>query len=370
MRIGLLLPNSGYYPYIGSDLYNSLKLTLGETYKYILKDTNFATPADNQKAVKELVLYDNVDFIVGFFGYRSITAVKPLIQQTKTPLIICNSGEHPLLEADVSPYIVHLSLGMFNSTYLACKWAFNKIGKSFASLHAFFEAGYPILYAADIASKCYHGNIECLEITHKNNDNILPAEIEKIERGNSDFILMAYHGFQALDVSKYIYKNKSLNGKPLVVSPFFFEPEILDTGIDNPLITVKTWTYTPNDISVNLKQHFERELNRQPSLFAILGFEAASAIKHCLNAGWKTKEEIAPYLTDCKIQSSRGELPFDTEMNNFKCNYYLQRTHSENNDPLTEELKVRIIVPDVVDEENLNGIDKEISGWTNTYLCK
>ena len=147
MKIGLLLSNSGHHSYTSSDLYNSLKLTLDDACQYIPKDTNFAIPADNQKAIKELVLYDNVDFIVGFLEYCSITVVKPLIQQTKTPLIIFNSGEHPLLKADVSPYIMHLSLSMFNSTYSACKWAFNKVAKSFTSLHTFFEAGYSILYA-------------------------------------------------------------------------------------------------------------------------------------------------------------------------------------------------------------------------------
>lgn len=369
MKIGLLLPNSKYYLYIGSDLYNSLKHFLGDSHNYIIKDTLYATPNDNQKAVKELVLYEGVDIIVGFLGYRSITAVKPLIQQTRTPLILCSPGDHPHLSTDDSPYIVHLSLGVYQSIYLACKWAFNNIGKSYSYIGSFFEAGYPILHAADAASKQYEGQINQLTITHKDKDAGIKEAFEKLKQNISDFIFMGYHGFEAMEIAEYLKKNTQFTDIPLVVSPFFADPEILRIDFHNPTISVKTWTNTPNELSEEIDQVFKKKHNRSSSIFAVLGMEAALIIKHCLDAGWSTKEEIARLMPNFTINSPRGTLSFNPTANNFTYNYHLITSNLTKNSELYRFISNKRIIVDPVDEQIMLITDRELSGWTNTYLC-
>lgn len=363
MKIGFLLPNSRYYPYIGSDLYNSVKFQLGDQHRYIFKDTKFGTPNDNQLAAKELILYDNVDIIVGFIGYRSIMALKPLVEQTRTPLIMCNAGEHPLLKDDISPYIIHISLGLFNSVYLATKWALQNIGKSYSFLSSFFEAGYPILMAVDTASKQYSGNITNVSITHKDADPKIKQSCELMGNNSSDFIFMAYHGFEAIETYKYVNETNCFNDKILLTTPFVSELETSKNNT-NKIISVKTWLgNNVNQLSRNLNDEFKNELKRDCSVFGSLGFEAATIISDCIKLGWCSKEEIPQILTNYKMESPRGIMSFNPLQNNFLFDYYLE---TKDVDGVPQYKKIFIEPGDGI---ILNEFDKELSGWINTYLC-
>lgn len=365
MKIGLLLPNSKYYPYIGSDLYLGLKYSLGEEHNYVVKDIQFAAPKECQKAVKELALYEGVDLIVGFLGYRSITAVKPLIQQTRTPLIMCSAGEHPHLKADVSPYIVHLSLGMFQSVYLAFKWAFNHLGKNYSYTGSFFEAGYPVLLAADSAARRYGGTILSVSTTHKDRDAAIAQACDKMLQFDNDFIFLGYHGHDAIETIRYINSNRLFPDKPILVTPFFFEPEILTDNIENRIITVKTWTKCNDELNGFFRQNHYRDA----SVFAILGHEAALLIKHCAGSGWKVKDEITPFLNGCLLVSDRGRLVFDAEMNCFNANNVLQGINCEGDEKVAMVHHNESMLPEAADNRILMSFDHELSGWLNTYLC-
>lgn len=365
MKIGLLLPNSRYYPYIGSDLYIGLKYFLGDEHNYIIKDIQFAAPKECQKAVKELVLYDGVDLIAGFLGYRSITAVKPLIEQTRTPLIMCSAGEHPHLKADVSPYIVHLSLGMFQSVYLSFKWALNHLGKNYSYTGSFFEAGYPVLLAADVATRQYGGNILNVSTTHKDRDAAIAQACDCMLQFDNDFIFLGYHGYDAIETIRYINSNRLFLDKPILVTPFFFEPEILFNDIKHTIITAKTWTKCNDDLNGSFRQNHHREA----SVFATLGSEAASLIKHAVGGGWKVKDEIAPLLNGYVLASDRGQLTFDAEMNCFDTNHILHAINCGPNEKLAMVRRNESMIPEPADNQILTGFDQEFSGWLNTYLC-
>ena len=362
MKIGLLLPNSKYYPYIGSDLYLSLKHFLGENFRYSIKDTGFGSPRENQVAVKELVLYESVDLLVGYLGYSSITAIKPLIQQTKTPLILCSPGDHPYIKADKSPYIVHLSLDLFQSYYFSCKWAFENIGKKYSYIGSFFEAGYPFLFAAELAAKKFGGYFGNIAITHKEKDAAIEQGFQRISQSHNDFILMGYHGTEAAEMINFMNSNHPVEQIPVVVPPFFYESEILKENKNIPFVAVKTW----QEPSKCLMDLFNAEHNRNASVFAILGNEAASVIKHCIDSGWDKKGEISPLLENYILDSERGSMKFDIELNRFICNYNL---FNVNYDTKTSQIVDTILHTEQSDFEVLDNIDQEISGWTNTYLC-
>lgn len=369
MKIGLLLPFSKFYPYIGSDLYNCLKHLLGNSHSYVIKDTHLALPKDNQKVLKELVLYDNVDLIVGFVGYKSLTAISPLIQQTKTPLIICNAGEHPILKADVNPYIAHCSLDMFNSIYLACKWAFQNLGQNYSRLLSFFDSGFPVSLATEEAAKKYGGDIRTTIVSHKNEQDDLKSNIDLLEKEDNSFVFTAYQGFEAIEVLKYFSEKKSKNSIPLVSTPFFAEPEILQANVSNPIYTVKTWGSEHNDAYQLLKNYFTKDLNRTPSFSGLLGYEVASIIKHLIAKNWARNEEIVPKLSDFKIESPRGNLFFNPQLNNFNVDYHLYKYEEIKSGEIKTAISVETIVPTELDWEVLNNFKEELMGWQNTYLC-
>ncbi len=369
MKIGLLLPYSQFYTYIGSDLYNCLKYILGDSHNYVIKDTHLSLPKENQKALKELVLYDNVDLVVGFVGYKSLTTVSPLIQQTKTPLIFCNAGEHPILKADVNPYIVHCSLDMFNSIYFACKWAFQNLGQNYSRLVSFFDSGFPVSLATEEAAKKYGGEIRRTVVSHKNENDDLKSNIDLVEKEKNSFIFTSYNGYEAIEVLKYLSETKSNNNIPLVSSPFFTEPEILQANVSNPIYTVKTWGSNQNDAYKLLKKYFTQELNRELSFSGILGYEVASIIKHIIAKNWTRNEEIIPKLSDFEIESPRGSLLFNQHLNNFNVDYHLYKYKKIKGDEIKTAIPIETVIPTESDWDVLNNFKEELLGWQNTYLC-
>ncbi|MBI9068860.1 MAG: ABC transporter substrate-binding protein [Salinivirgaceae bacterium] len=369
MKIGLLLPFSKFYPYIGSDLYNCLKYVLGDSHNYVIKDTHLALPKENQNALKELILYENVDLIVGFVGYKSLTTISPLIQQTKTPIILCNAGEHPILKADVNPYIVHCSLDMFNSIYLACKWAFQNLGQNYSRLVSFFDAGFPVSFATEEAAKKYGGEIMKTVVSHKNEQDDLKSNIDLVEKEKNSFVFTAYQGFEAFEVMKYLSETKSINSIPLVSSPFFTEPEILHANVSNPIYTVKSWGSEHNDAYKLLKKYFSKELNRTPSFSGLLGYEVALIIKRIIAKNWARNEEIVPKLSDFKIESPRGNLLFNQHSNSFNLDYHLYKYEEIKSGGIKTATPVETIIPTESDWEILNNFKEELPGWQNTYLC-
>lgn len=364
MKIGLLLPFSKFYPYIGSDIYNSLKYVLGDSHNYIIKDTHLSLPKENQNALKELVLYDNVDLVVGFVGYKSLTTVSPLIQQTKTPFIFCNAGEHPILKADVNPYIVHCSLDMFNSIYLACKWAFQNLGQNYSRLVSFFESGFPVSLATEEAAKRYGGEIMKTVVSHKNESDDLKSNMDLIEKEDNSFVFTAYHGYEAIEVMKYLSETKSNNSIPFVSSPFFTEPEILHANVFNPIYTVKTWGIEHNETFKLMKNYFTKELNRLLSFSGILGYEVASIIKQIIAKNWTRNEEIVSKLLDFEIESPRGNLLFNQQLNTFNIDYHLYKYEK-----METAIPIKKMIVTESDWEVLSNFKEELLGWQNTYLC-
>lgn len=369
MKIGLLLPFSKFYPYIGSDIYNCIKYVLDDTHNYVIKDTHLALPKENQNALKELVLYDNVDLIVGFVGYKSLTTISPLIQQTKTPIILCNAGEHPILKADVNPYIVHCSLDMFNSIYLACKWAFQNLGQNYSRLVSFFDSGFPVSLATEEAAKKYGGEIMKTVVSHKNQQDDLKSNIDLVEKEKNSFVFAAYHGYEAIEVLKYLSETKPNNNIPLVSSPFFTEPEILQANVSNPIYTVKTWGAENNDAYKLLKKYFTKELNRAPSFSGLLGYEVALIIKHIIAKKWARNEEIVSKLRDFEIESPRGSLLFNQHLNNFNLDYHLYKYEEIKGGEIKIAIPIETIIPSESDCDVLSNFKEELLGWQNTYLC-
>ncbi|MBE9469212.1 MAG: ABC transporter substrate-binding protein [Bacteroidetes bacterium] len=368
MKIGLLLPYSKFYPYIGSDLYNCLKFVLGNSHSYVIKDTNLAVPNDNQKALRELILYEHVDMVVGFVGYKSLIAINPLIQQTKTPIIICNAGDHPVLEVDANPYMVHCSLEMFNSIYFACKWAFQNIGHNYSRLLSFFDSGFPIALATELAEKKYSGKVNLTEVSHKNENDDFALHLKQIKKEQNNFVFMGYYGFEAIEAMKYLSQYESFKEIPVVAAPFFAEAETIVANINYPIYSVKTWGNIENSASKTLKKYFKSQLKRDLTFSGILGYEVALIIKHCMAQNWVSKEEIVPKLNNLEIESPRGNLELNTELNNIKAPFYLYEYENSKGNLVPNNI-ISTIVTDKSDWKTLNSFNEELPGWQNTYLC-
>ncbi len=364
MRIGLLLPSSGFYPYIGSDFFEALKMALSVNVEFYDEDVETASPEIVQKAVRNLIVKKNVDMIAGWIGYKSIMAIRPIIQQTQTPLIMCNSGEIPLLKADQSPYIIHLSLNLFESVYYVAKWAFQTFGRNYVNQVSFFDAGYPFLFAADLASKNYKGNILGVDVSHQNN---LGLKYENLIKLSPDFMFSSYSGWEAVDFMKLLREKNNTANLPIISHAMFSDEVVLKNEAAENVYFVKTWKDLQNTSLNKINEDFHSITHRKISPFGIIGFETGAIINHLIDKGWKPKFEIQDKVEGAKIKGPRGEIYFENNLNRFNTNYFLYQTKRNKSNVNSEFVKQ--LFPEESDLEILTTVDKEVKGWTNTYLC-
>ena len=369
MKIGLLLPSSSFYPYLGVDFYQGLKLLLDSENEIVERETNTASPTEIQQAARELILKENVDMLTGWIGYKSITALRPLIQQTQTPLIMCNAGELPLLKIDKSPFIIHCSLNIFNASYLATKWALCNFGTEYCSLVSFYESGYPFSYAAELAARKYKGKIKGIEISHREKNPDLKSNIDRLLENSPSFMLSAYSGWEAMDLIETIKNNPEFSNIPIVANSMFSENQILKKSTIENIYSFNTWENLNKEKSKVLFEYFKNELKRELSIFGILGYESGMIIKHCLQNKWEPKSEIQPFLEDLKLNSPRAKLSFNTEFNNFDSDYFLCKTKAVKSNGRILNSVVEKVSIDKEDEFILHSLEEELSGWLNTYLC-
>ncbi len=368
MRIGILIPSSEFYPYLGADYIQGLNLGLNTELEIFEEEIGVGSPQEIQKAARKLITRNNVDLLTGWMGYKSITAIRPLIQQTQTPLIMCNAGEVPLLKADKSPFIVHCSLNLFNATYLAAKWAFQEFGEEYVNLVSFFDAGYPFSAAVNLASEKYNAQIKGIDVSHKDGDKDVDLKLKRLLEFNPKFLFASYSGWDAVDFLKTL--NNGVNAEiPIVSSSMLVEQDVLKNISYDEIYSVNSWYKPDHQIYANYEKIFKEKTRRNISPFALIASCSGIIISHLIKSGWNYKSEIADLFFDKVFESPVGNLTFDKDLNSFESEYFLCKTLQKANISGGLNQPVKQIVPDAGDVELLHSFNKELGGWLNTYLC-
>lgn len=369
MKIGLLIPDSSFYPYIGVDFFEGFKYKLPSEIEIIEAETKTASPSELQTAARKLILKDNVDLITGWIGYKGITALLPLLKQTHTPIIMCNGGETPVIQADKDPYVIHCSLSIFESAYLITKWAIQQFGTEYSNLVSFYDAGYPLSSAVDLAAKEYKGRINQTQVVQKDSDKNYKFFLEKVFENPGSFIFSSFSGWDAIEMMKELRNYDQLPDVPIVASPMFVDQAVLDQEAIKDVYSVNNWMQRNGDSEHLLDQYFLGELHRKLSPFGILGYESALILSHCLENNWKPKSGIEKHLYNSEINTPRGSLTFNPLFNRFECGFSLFKTVSTNNMESYSNELIQSIEIDDTDRRLCNSITEESSGWLNSYLC-
>jgi branched-chain amino acid transport system substrate-binding protein len=369
MRIGLLLPDSDFYPYLGVDFKEGFINNLPAGVEIFEEDTKSASPDDLQKAARKLILKNNVDVITGWIGYRGITALLPLVKQTKTAMIMCNAGEAPIIKADINPFVVHCSLSFFDATYLTAKWAFDKFGNDYSSILSFYDAGYPFSASVSLASDQCSGTIKQIQVVREDAGKNTKYFWDKTKENPGSFIFGSFSGREAVDMMSTMKEFPGISEIPFIASPMFTDQVVLDQAGIKDVYSIKTWMNGANDINHELNNHFRENLGRNLSQSGMLGYDAASILQKSLDNGWKPKTGLTSHLENVTIESRRGNLTFNPKNNCFNGEFSLFKTVVGPDNNHIDNQFIKRIEANPGDIEILSSIQEEYSGWLNSYLC-
>jgi branched-chain amino acid transport system substrate-binding protein len=124
-----------------------------------------------------------------------------------------------------------------------------------------------------------------------------------------------------------------------------------------------------NEANTEFRNSFTAQIKREPSLFALQGWETGLVIEKIFNnckENYADGASIADFLATTAFNSPRGNLKLDSETHFFTAPVYKGMIKNH-----TEDLLITPV--ENIEEEWQKFIDNPVtgpsSGWTNTYLC-
>ena len=350
IKIGTLLPYSGVYTVLGEEITNAMILAfeevdnsiLGKTIELIKGDTEVKPNIALQKA-RKLVSSDKVDILVGPVSSSVALAIRNVVVQSKTPLIIPNAGANVLTGEKCSKFITRISFSNYQINAPMGTWLAESGVKSAFLLAPDYAAGKEMMYAFKTKFEEAGGEILGEEYTPFRKTKDFGPYLARVKNSGADAVYVFYAGGEAINFIKQAHSFglgdvMKLTGAGWTTSPLFL-PAQKDAAIG----FIGSLNYVPSidtEENNNFIKAYKDRFGRSPSEFAVQGYDSAKVIIKAIEAlsgNITDKDKLAEAINAVSITGPRGPLTIDPETNNVIQNIYIFEVVKDKNGP---ELKV------------------------------
>ena len=382
MKIGILYPRSKAHPDMMADFNDGIKLALkhfGVTNHIELITESIGYGEDEKQVfekAEKLLTLESVDLLIAYIDLRVISILEPLLYASKKLMIVVNPGANYPENQPTHPYIIYLTLQHSFLCWLTGLLASNNKEGGAALATSFYDAGY--LHIAAITTG-YVNSGGSIRYNYVNNSRYN----ETFEIGPLTGFLSTEKETQNLlcvfDVKPAALFLDRLNKyKESDQLQIFGSPMVLDSkaweGTDNGF-HFSIEGYLPyhaaaeNATNVEFRNIFTAHTKREPSVFALLGWEAATIIAEVFNNckhRYADGTFIIAFLKTTVINSPRGSLKLDSETHFLRAPVFRGTV---------QHYSTAIIITPVNNVDEAwdkfvnNPVEGPSSGWKNTYLC-
>ena len=138
IKVGVIGTMSGPYALFGANYKMGIDAWVAEhgnkvgshEIEFLYRDEEGPNPAKSKALAQELIVKDKVQYLAGIYFTPNAMAVAPLLEESKTPLVVLNAATSSIVEK--SPYIVRTSFTMWQNTVPAANVAFKNGSKKVA----------------------------------------------------------------------------------------------------------------------------------------------------------------------------------------------------------------------------------------------
>ena len=361
IKVALITTTSGPFASLGDQIDKSVKLYMKENagklppgvkLELIVRDDGGPNPDRAKQLVQELVVRDKPDFLTGFIWTPNAMAVAPLLTESKTPLVIMNAAASVITER--SPYIVRVSLTLWQPSYHIGIWAAKKYKRAYTMVTDFVP-GHDA-EAAFIKGYTDGGGqiVGSVRMPIKNPDFV--SYMQKAKDIKPDVI---FNMVTAGPTSTAIQKAYSDLGLRQAGIPFIgtgdsvTEEELIHMG-DAPVGYISAWNYSMAGNRPANKAFiaaWERDYGRAvpPGFIAVGAYDAMDAIYHAIREqkGKVNADQTMKALANYKNPNSpRGPIAVDPATRDIVQNIYIRETRKVGDRLMNVELET---IPNVKD---------------------
>jgi len=349
ITIGTLLPYSGVYTVLGEEITNAMELAFeeekdlfGKKIKIIRGDTEVKPNIALQKA-RKLISSDKVDILVGPVSSSVALAIRDVVVQTKTPLIIPNAGANILTREKCSRFITRISFSNYQINAPMGTWVAKQGIETVFLLAPDYAAGKEMMTACRENFEAGGGSILGEEYTPFRKTKDFGPYLARIKNSGAQALYVFYAGGEAINFIKQAHsfgleKTMKITGAGWTTSPLF-----LPAQQDAALGFIGSLNYVPSIDTIennNFKKAYIDKYDRVPSEFAVQGYDTGKVIVEAiksLSGDVSSKVELANAINNISVKGPRGPLTIDKKSNNVVQNIYIFEVVSGDEIP---ELKI------------------------------
>lgn len=335
-KVGMLLPYSGVYAALGKEIDQGFELALkvrggeiaGSTVAIVREDTEVKPPVGLAKS-RKLVLEDQVDVMVGVVSSGVLGAIRDFVHQSGTPLIVANAGNDDATGERCSRFITRVSFSNGQVNRPMGAWMRQKGIKSVYTLAPDYAAGQQMIEHFSAAFKAAGGTIVGQAFTPFQTTKDFGPYLAKAKAASPDAIFVFYAGGEAISFVKQYASFGLTESMPLYGSGFLTSPLYVNAEGPAAKGVVAGLHYIPTiegPANAAFVKAFVAAHGRQPSEYAVQGYDAGQALIEAIKAGASDRAALAAALAKARFTSPRGPIEIDPATNNIVQNIYVFET--------------------------------------------
>lgn len=375
LKVGVLLPKSDMFPRLAIDFINGLKLVFNQNVepkvntKFLIESVGNATDSSLLERIERMLLQDEVDVVTCFCSYFMLDQMITIANSYRKPIVHVTLGARVLKPSHVSPYVLHVSLNLCQTSYLSGQYAAEKHGKSGAFLSSFYDGGYQLLESffqgfIDQGGQVVYNYVSPMDYKSETFDTM----VEGLKQGKPEVIITVFSYKEGNKVLAKLAQSE-FNSTPIIAIPLMTdESNYCDFELPNNFFSMASWAFEEeNELMNQFKLSVQNNYGELPNIFVLLGDEVALVLKYCIQNENEIPSKIGDYFTNKTLFTPRGELRFSTYNESIPHYYKLRRLG-------VNEGKYQNAVVEVLDSSFSDILYKKMedlpyTGWKNPYIC-
>jgi branched-chain amino acid transport system substrate-binding protein len=335
VKIGALLPMTGPQQSTGVQIAAAIRLYLaqngdtvaGKKVQVIFKDDG-AVAENSKRLAQELIVKDNVNFVVGFGVTPTALAVAPLATEAKTPEIVMAAGTSIVTER--SPYIVRTSFTLPQSTVVMAEWALKNGIKKVVSVVSDYAPGTDAEASFKSTFAKGGGQIaEAIRVPLANPD-FAPFLQRARDAAPDGVFVFVPSGQGSIFVKQFIERGLDKAGIKLIGPGDVTDDDLLNSMGDPVIGTVTAHIYSAAHPSEKNKAYvaaFKQAAGMRPNFMSVGGYDGMHLIYEALKkTGGKTDgDSVLAAMKGMAWESPRGPISIDPETRDIIQNVYMRK---------------------------------------------
>lgn len=339
IRIGVILPYSGVYAQLGEDITDGMNVYFeeqgneiaGRTIELLQEDTE-ADPQVGVEAARALIERDEVEIMTGTVSTAVAYGVIDLITEDQIPFVISNATGNDATRRGI-PYVFRTSASSWQVSYPMGEWLVdNGIQNVYVSAPD-YAAGQEQAGGFKDGFTAAGGNVVDEAYPPLGNSDY-STFLTNINQARPQAEWSFYAGTDAVSFVRQYAEAGLKESVPLYGSGYMVEADTIG-GQGDAAVGVRTGLFYASGIdnpeNTAFIENFRSQVDRDPSTYAVQGYDAAWLIGEALKAtdGDTDPDALVEAMEGVEFQSPRGPLSLDENHNPIQ-NIYIREAQDQN----------------------------------------